>query len=66
MLSESMSVKPLLAEQGLVMKLSDELVMIGNRYYIKATASLSDGKETTEAYGYAREEEDKRVWMNHK
>lgn len=54
------SVKPLLEEHGLVMKLSDELVMIGNRYYIKATASLSDGKETTEAYGYAREEEDKK------
>ena len=54
------AVKPLLAEQGLVLRLSDELVQVGERYYIKATASLTDGKETIDTYWYAREEEDKK------
>ena len=35
------AVKPILAAYNLVLNLSDELVLIGDRYYIKATASIS-------------------------
>ena len=54
------AVKPLLKEEGLTLRTTDELVNIGERYYIKATAILSDGKETIENVAYAREEETKK------
>lgn len=54
------SVKPLLKETATTLTLSDELQYIGDRYYIKATAKLSNGSESIETYGYAREEEDKK------
>ena len=49
------AVKPLLDKHGLTLTISDEPVMIGDRFYIKATARLSDGKETFEVTAYARE-----------
>lgn len=56
------SVKPLLAETGCILTCSDELNLIGSRYYIKATARLSDTEtgESVETTAYAREEEDKK------
>ena len=54
------AVKPLLKEEKLTLRTTDELVLIGDRYYIKATAILSDGKETIENIAYAREEETKK------
>jgi hypothetical protein len=54
------AVKPLLKEQELVLKLEDELVYIGERYYVKATAFLyGDGGCLTNV-AYAREEESKK------
>lgn len=47
------AVKPLLGEATLV--LNDEIAMVGDRYYVKATVTLSDGKETVSASAYARE-----------
>ena len=53
-------VKPLLGERGMLI-LSDEIVNIGDRYYVKATAQLReinvDGKEIglVETEAYARE-----------
>ena len=54
------AVKPLLAKHGLVLRTTDELVQIGERYYVKATAILTDGTETIENVAYAREEETKK------
>jgi len=54
------AVKPLLEKEKLTLRVTDELVLIGDRYYIKATAILSDGKETIENVAYAREEETKK------
>lgn len=51
------AVKPILAELGLSLVLSDEMQYIGNRYYIKATATLSDGIDTITSTAYAREDE---------
>lgn len=56
------AVKPLL--KGLLLKISDELVQIGERYYIKATAEITDGKESISTTAYAREAED-RKGMDH-
>lgn len=51
------AVKPLAKDHGLVPKLSDEPVMIGDWHYIKATASIKDVKTGEEeiATAYARE-----------
>lgn len=49
------AVKPLLDKHGLTLTISDEPVLIGDRFYIKATARISDGKETFEVTAYARE-----------
>ena len=51
------AVKPILATQGLTLVLSDQMEYIGERYYIKATATLSDGEDTITATAYAREDE---------
>lgn len=50
------AVKALLPE-GASLKITDDIIMLGNRFYIKATAILlyKDGQE--EACGYAREAE---------
>ena len=56
------AVKPLLAEENLVMTISDELILIGDRYYVKATVTVIDGEtgEKHEVHAYAREAESKK------
>lgn len=70
------AVKPLLKDQGLVLTLSDEIVEIGGRNYVKATATIgyvqgivtaiADKKMEYDTLGrfsvtaYAREEETKK------
>ena len=50
------AVKPLLAKYGLVMTITDELTLVGDRYYVKATASLIGANgDKLEATAYARE-----------
>ena len=58
------AVKPLLNENKCILTMSDELVLIGDRYYIKATATLTNSEwATVTTTGYAREEESKK-WMD--
>ena len=54
--------KPLCAENGLVLNLSDDIITVGERIYVKATASVSDTEsgEIMQASGLAREPEDKK------
>lgn len=47
------AVKPLLS--GLILTVTDEIIMFGDRFYIKATANISDGKQNIDACGWARE-----------
>src|SRR5690554_6203940 len=56
------AVKPLLEENNLTMTISDELVLIGDRYYIKAKVTVYDSEkgEKIETTGYAREAENKK------
>lgn len=52
------AVKPLL--NGLTLTISDEVVNIGTRYYVKATAMLSDGESNISVSAFAREAEEKK------
>lgn len=54
------SVKPLLNKNKCILTLSDVLEYIGERYYIKATATLTDIEtgETISNTAYAREDEE--------
>lgn len=54
------AVKVVINPLGFFLTLSDEIVNIGNRFYIKATATISNGTETYSATSYAREEESKK------
>lgn len=56
------AVKPLLAKYGLYLTVSDELVTVGERYYIKATATLGNVDDLSFIHNvaYAREEETKK------
>lgn len=53
-------VKPLLKETGCTFVLSDDMVEVGGRVYVRSCASISYGGETIESYGWAREEETKK------
>lgn len=54
------AVKPLLAKAGLFLTVSDEIVLLGDHTYIKATARVSDGINSLETNGYARESYEKK------
>lgn len=56
------SAKPLLKENGLLLTLADEIVLIGERFYVKATATIIDTAEgkTVSVSAFAREEKEKR------
>ena len=58
------AVKPYLASTKCILTMSDELVLIGERYYIKATATLTNSEwVSVTTTWYAREEESKK-WMD--
>ena len=59
------AVKPLLAEQKLVLNISDDIVLIWDRYYVKASAVVVDldWKPLAVSTAFAREEETKK-WMD--
>ena len=58
------AVKPLNAKHGLVLLQRDELVVLGEppeqRFYIKATSTLTDGENEISCSAYAREPLDKK------
>lgn len=54
------SVKPLLSDRGLLLTISDQLEVLGDRYYVKAEARLSKGGDVITVSAFAREEEVKK------
>lgn len=48
------------AGDDLALTLSDDLVVIGDRFYVKSTAKLTDGKESIENNAFAREQFSKK------
>lgn len=54
------AVKPLLKKHECTMTISDTIVEVGGRVYVKATATFLDGDNRTEVCAFAREEETKK------
>lgn len=55
------AVKPLCAKYGLVLTVSDDLIVVGDRFYVRARAKIRNAEgESLCAFGYAREDEDKK------
>lgn len=55
------AVKPILQKQKCTLVMTDDIVMVGNRIYVKSTATLKNSSGETEiSVGYAREEETKK------
>lgn len=55
--------KPLLAEEGLLLTITDDIIVMGERYYIRATARVTpvEGDEVAiEVTALAREEDSKK------
>lgn len=54
--------KPLMFKERVALVLSDEALVVGNRFYIKATALLidNDSGDTIQSSGWAREDEVKK------
>jgi hypothetical protein len=48
------AVKPLLGD--LILTITDEPILVGDRFYIQAKATITDGKSTVQVTGYAREQ----------
>lgn len=54
------NVKPYLKETGCVLTLTDEILNIGGKNYIKATATLTDGVNSVSTSAFAREADTKK------
>ena len=52
--------KPHLLDLGLSLNLTDEVINVGERFYIKATANLTDGINNVSSVGWAREDDSKK------
>ena len=59
------ALKPLLNQVKAIINISDEVVLVGERYYIKAIVKFIDAEtgEFVEASAMAREEESKNAWI---
>ncbi len=54
------AVKPLLKEREMLISIQDEMIQLGERYYIKSTVEVVDGKEIKTTTAYAREPQSKK------
>jgi hypothetical protein len=54
------AVKPLCVAEGVLLTITDEVIGIGNRVYIKATATVTKGDVSLSVSAYAREAENKK------
>lgn len=54
------AVKPLNAEQGVLLTITDEIKEVGGRVYVVATATVSDGTDELKVSAFAREPENKK------
>ena len=54
------AVKPLLKKNNCHLTITDEIILIGDRYYVRATAEITNGTDKVTASAMAREEESKK------
>ena len=54
------AVKPLLKKYNCQMTITDDVLVADGRYYIKATATITNGEETVSVCAFAREDAEKK------
>lgn len=54
------AVKPILKKNDCTLRITDDVALIGDRFYVKATAVLACGSEEITVTAYAREEDAKK------
>lgn len=54
------AVKPLLVKHNLLMTITDDIILVGDRFYVKATVTITDGEATISNSALAREEVEKK------
>ena len=54
------AVKPLLNQQGLILTISDDITELSGRFYIKSTATITDGENSISNSAFARESDTKK------
>lgn len=54
------AVKPLLHERGMSIVITDQIINLGNRFYVEAKVCVLDGKDILETKALARESETKK------
>lgn len=54
------AVKPLLKKYNATLTIEDNVVLIGDRYYVKATATLRSDKDSISSSAFAREQSEKK------
>lgn len=54
------ALKPLLLKEKLQQTITDEIILIGDRYYVMATVTVTDGENEEVVTAYAREPESKK------
>lgn len=54
------ALKPLLARENLYMNISDDIIEVGGKNYVKATATIFDGENSILSSAVARESIDKK------
>lgn len=54
------ALKPLLHANGLTQTISDDIINVGDRYYIRATVTVTDGENEKSVTAFAREPENKK------
>lgn len=55
-----LALKEHLVKHGLVLTIQDDVVAVGDRIYVKATATITDGKDSFSTSALAREENEKK------
>ena len=54
------ALKPLLAAEGLFQFITEDIELVGDRHYVKATVTVTDGKDSVNNSAFAREAETKK------
>lgn len=54
------AVKPILAKHGVYMSITDDIIEVGGKNYVKAEATIYDGEDQISVTGVARESIDKK------
>jgi len=54
------AVKSLLVKAGLLLTITDEVILVENRFYVRATAVITDGEKEIKTTAYARESLEKK------